>query len=352
MRRCDLPSAERGITIVELMIGMTLSLVVVGAVTLLFFNNSRARQETENTSMQIENGRYAAQLLLEDLRLAGGYGEFNPTALSTPSSLPDPSATDAASLSAAMPLAVQGYDNGAGLPATLATLLADLRPGTDVLTIRRTSTCVAGSTGCNAVDPARYTYFQTTLCPNQLSSLPPAAQFLVGTDLGQFTSNNPSVVGAANPPAFLAKKDCLTAASLRSFYVRIYFVANNNTAGDGIPTLKVAELGAGSFSVAPLVAGIDQMQFEYGVDTNGDGAPDAYTASPANMTAWRQVTAVKVHLLARNTQASTGFTDDRTYILGAKTDGSDNTVGPFNDGYKRHVYTTVVRLNNVAGRME
>jgi type IV pilus assembly protein PilW len=31
---------------------------------------------------------------------------------------------------------------------------------------------------------------------------------------------------------------------------------------------------------------------------------------------------------------------------------TDNTFGPFNDAYKRHAYTSVVRLVNVAGRLE
>lgn len=346
------PRRQAGLSLVEMMVGITLGLIVVAAVTVLFSNNSRARQETEKTSQQIENGRYAAQLLIDDLRLAGSYGEFSPAGLGTPGTLPDPSAVDSASLAAAIALPVQGYDGGAGLPSGVAALLADRRTGSDVLVIRRASTCVAGSAGCDAMDTTRYTYFQTALCANQLTLLAPSAQFAIGTDSNVFTSSNPAVTGGANPPSFLAKKDCATAADRRAYFVRIFFVANNNNAGDGVPTLKVADLGAGAFSVAPLVAGIEQMQLEYGVDTNGDGAPETYTAAPADATAWRQVTAAKIHLLARNLQTTAGFSDTRTYVLGAKSDGSDNTFGPYGDGYKRHVYTSAVRLNNVAGRLE
>lgn len=350
---------ERGLSLVEMMIGITLGLMVVATVSLLFVNNSRARQETEKTSQQIENGRYATQLLVDDLRLAGSYGEFNPSSLTLPGTMPDPSATDSASLTSAITLPVQGYDSGTGMPGGLTAVLTDRRinnlasnPDPDVLVIRRAGTCVAGATGCDAADTTKYTYFQTSLCNTQLSTLALGSQFVIGTSAGTFSTSNPALVAAGVTPLYLAKKDCVTAADLRTYYTRIYFIANNNRAGDGIPTLKVAELGAGTFTITPLVAGIEQMQVEYGLDTDADGEPNSYTPSPLTPAAWRQVTAVKVHLLARNTQTSANFTDTRTYVLGAKADGSDNTVGPFNDHTKRHVYTSVVRLNNVAGRLE
>ena len=343
---------QRGVSLIELMIGITLGLLVLASTTTLFITNSNSRQEREKTSQQIENGRYASQLLMQDVRLTGYYGEFNPVALGTPASLPDPSAADPASLSSAMAVPIQGYDDSTGMPAGLVTLLADLRAGTDVLVVRRAGTCVAGTIGCDAVDTSKYTYFQTSLCQNQINNLPATSQFLIGTTASQFTSNNPNVTGAANPPAFLAQKDCATAAVQRSYYTRVYFVANDNQPGDGIPTLMVAELGAGAFTVSPLVAGIEQLQLEYGLDTNGDGTPDTYTGAPANATQWQQVMAVKIHVLARNLQTSPGFDDTRTYVLGLNSAGNNNVFGPYNDGYKRHAYSTVVRLDNVAGRLE
>lgn len=343
---------QRGLSLIEMMVGLTLGLIVVAALTVLFVSNSRARQESEKTSQQIENGRYASQLLLDELHLAGYYGEFNPQTLADPSGVPDPSATDFPSLSAAVALPIQGYDGGTGLTAGLQNLLTDLRNGADVLVIRRASTCVAGATGCDAANMASSSYFQTTLCTNQLGILTPANQFLIGNSPSLFTTSNPAVTGGANPPPFLATKDCLTPAALRAYYVRVYFLANNDTAGDGIPTLKMAELGSGQFNIVPLVEGIEQMQLEYGLDADGNGTPDSYTTSPLSVSDWRKVMAVKVHLLARNAQSSGAYTDTRSYVLGLQANGNPNTYGPFNDAYKRHVYTTMARLNNVAGRLE
>jgi type IV pilus assembly protein PilW len=373
---------QRGFSLIELMVSVTVGLVIVAALAILFANNSRARQEMDKTSQQIENGRYASQVLLDDLRLAGYWGEFNPASLPVPGTLPDPSAADVASLTAAMPIAVQGYHfgkvAGSSLPAGVAALLQDRRPNTDVLVLRRVSTCAAGpqssdrESSCDAMDTSARTYFQTTLCQTQLSTLAAASQFVISTDANVFQSSNPAVTGS---PSYLAKKGCETTAApavTRSVVVRIYYVANNNAVNDGIPTLKVVELGAGAFGTpAPVAEGIEAIQLEFGVDTNNDGAPDFWTPDPGNQaysngtatlwpaataypgaaTAWKWVTAVKIHVLARNTLSSAGFTDTRQYVLGSSA-FTDNTYGAYNDSYKRHVYSTAVRLMNVAGRLE
>lgn len=326
----------RGLSLVELMVGMTVGLLVIATVASLFASNSRTRQEMEKTAQQIENGRYATQTLLEDFQLSGYYGEFNPTSLATPAAKPNPCATDSVNLKVAVSVPVQGYDNGVSIPACVA----DVKAGTDIVVVRRASTCTAGAAGCDAADPSQFTYFQVPLCAGQ------AGQFVIDNNASGFT---------------MTAKDCTTAAALRSYYTRIYFVANNNQAGDGIPTLKVAELVSGAFVISPLVAGIEQLQLEYGIDTDDNGSPDTYTADPdlydacagiACQTNWRRVTAIKINILARNTQTTSGFVDNRSYTMGLQANGAQNTFGPFNDGYKRHFYTTLARLNNVAGRLE
>jgi len=362
-------NAQAGFTLIELMVSVVVGMVIVASLALMFANNSRARQEMEKTSQQIENGRYTTQTLRDDLRLAGYYGELNPKTLATPGAVPDPSLTDDASVAAALPLSVQGYHFGkdstaySTMPTGVSSLLTDIRPNTDVLVVRRVSTCYSGPTtaesSCSAMDTSSSKYFQTTLCSTHLTNITDASKiFVIGTDSTVFTTTNASV----NPytPTYFAQKDCSTAAVTRAFNLHIYYIANNDVSGDGIPTLKMVSLGANAFSSPSSIAeGIETLQIEYGLDTSGDGAPDSWVADPAAgataaaaVIAWTQVTAVKIHVLARNPQASAGqFTDTRAYVLGSSA-STDNTFGPYNDGYKRHVYTTVARLVNIAGRIE
>jgi type IV pilus assembly protein PilW len=58
------------------------------------------------------------------------------------------------------------------------------------------------------------------------------------------------------------------------------------------------------------------------------------------------VAAVKLYVLTRANLATPGYTDTKTYTLGS------TTLGPFSDSFKRHVFSTTVRLINVSGRRE
>ena len=341
--------SSRGYTLVELMVSITIGLMVLAALVTLFAGNSRQRAEVERANEQTDNGRYALQLLSEDLRDAGYLASFNPGTVTGPNpqlvipvALPNACATNLATLNSAIALAVQGYDNGANAPGCLA----DLRGGTDILVVRRASTCAVGTAGC---DPqvAGDVYLQASGC---------TAEFTAGTYYALDTS-------ALN--LNLHQKDCVTAAPLYQYRTHIYFIANDDKPGDGIPTLMRAELGvvggALAFSIVPLVEGVENLQLEYGLDTSvpTTGSPALYVANPNTyngcapavcVSNWRNTVAVEIDLLARNQTTTQGYQDTKTYTLGVTAAGVANVVGPFNDGFKRHVYSTVARLYNPAGR--
>lgn len=334
-----------GYTIIELMVAITISLIILTSLVGVFANNSRTRGEIERANQQTENGRYALQLIIDDLHNAGYLAEFNPTPLATPAAKPDPCDSSLAVLTSALPLAVQGYDNGAIVP----TCLTDVRAGTDILVVRHASTCAVGSAGCDA-NVAGDAYFQTSGCnsPAELASGNIATYFVLDTNQASFT---------------LHKKDCVTLANQYQYRTHIYYVANNDQAGDGIPTLKRAELGIATFNVVPLVEGVENLQIEYGLDTGvpTTGSPALYTADPDSYNGcastppvcvgyWRDTVAAKINVLTRNTTVTPGYVDSKVYTLGLKADGTANTVGPFGDAYKRHTSESVVKLNNPAGR--
>jgi type IV pilus assembly protein PilW len=139
-----------GFSLVELMIAITLGMLVMISLVTAFVNSSRTRDEVERASQQIENGRYAMQVLGTDLWLAGYWAEFNVAGanLANPASKPDPCATALTDLSAALPTHIQGYDQGAVL-----SCLSDVKANTDIVVVRRASTCVRGSTDCPATTP-------------------------------------------------------------------------------------------------------------------------------------------------------------------------------------------------------
>jgi type IV pilus assembly protein PilW len=346
---------QAGFSLVELMVAVTLGMLIMVALSSAMVSSSQARRETDQASRQVENGRYAMQILSDDLALAGYYSEFDPWPLPTPAAKPDPCATNVATLKTAMPLHVQGYDNPTAATIVSLTCLSDVRPGVDIIVIRRASTCVAGSTGCDAfVGGTTQPYFQASLCAS-------------ATELDSVFTSDYYAMDTALAGLIKHKKDCTTLADFHRFVTRIYFVANNDNPGDGIPTLKRAELGATGFSIVPLVEGIENLQLEYGLDTSAisDGAPDVFTADPDGYTGagtagamgnWRNVVALRVNLLARNTEKTSGYSDSKVYTLGHNADGSANTCSPSSStlcsglAYKRHAFTAEVRMTNPAER--
>ncbi len=365
-----------GFSLIELMIAITLGLLIMAGLTSIFVKNSLARSEIERSNRQIESGRYAISVLTDDLRMAGFLAAFNPyESIIVPDSPPlgpdnsvmpaisgitditaiDPCDANAANFKKSFFFHVQGYDN----PTAMPSCVSDARAGSDILVIRRVSTCVAGPTlepGCDAVVNGA-PYFQSSNCyqatelaknsGGAAAALDYQAHFALDTNVGLLTKH------ALN---------CTSIADYRRYLTHIYYVANNDIAGDGIPTLKRAELGPSGFTIVPLVEGIETAQFEYGVDTNGDGSIDVYTADPNSYGScsgvtcvryWLQTYAVKVNLLARNIERSPGHTDNRTYTLGMKADGTENKFpasGTYGDAYKRHAYVAAVRLDNPSGR--
>ena len=332
---------QRGLSLIELMISITLGLLILVALSTLFVNQSKARSELDKSNRMIDNGRYALELLSGDLRLAGFYGEFSPASgvPAIPVALPNPCTTTSADMEAALQLAIQGYD-----AATLTSQIAappcgltnaagsdrSLQPGSDILVIRRASTATPVVAG-DAVDGAYY--LQVSLCQHD------AVTHKIDKVKANFTLRQKFCTPTSTTPY----------ADVRNFLVHVYYVSPNNKSSppDGIPTLKRIELDTdtSTFVSTPLVEGIEYMQLQYGLDTTNDGTPDSYVDAPAD-TDWANVVAVKINILPRNTEFSRGYTDTKTYSL-----GSAGSVTP-NDNYKRHAYTQFVRLVNPAGRKD
>ena len=84
---------------------------------------------------------------------------------------------------------------------------------------------------------------------------------------------------------------------------------------------------------------------------SNDGTPDSYVAAPAEtaISSWTNVMAVRVYVLARNIDNTPGYSDVKTYALGS---GITFTPSGSETQYRRHAYSSLVRLNNPSGRRE
>ena len=345
--------AAAGFTIVELLVALAISLLILTALVTLFVNQSVARVELDKGSRQIENGRYALQVLTDEMRHAGYYGPLI-NAPDAPGAMPDPCSTATANVSAGIGLPLQGYAGAAADP-TPSDCLLGYKPNTAVLVVRRA--CTAAT--CAFV--AGEFNIQVSGCEGD------TAPYIVGTTAGALTLHKRTslTVKCATPIA------TAVAADIFPLHIQIYYLttcsnqADCTAAGaDDIPTLRRLDvkpagavcaagssgLGAGNTSpcLTPLVDGIENLQFDFGRDTDDNGSPDLYTATdtpPTSVGDWSQVMAARAYLLARNIDASGSYTDVKTYSLG------DIDVTP-GGRFKRHAYSELARLNNPAGRKD
>jgi len=333
------PRHLQGATLIEFMIANVLGLLIMVALVAIFANSSRSRAELEKSSQLISNGRSAIELMNEDIRMAGYMAEFDTTVLTSPTTLPAgdnvcPAGSGTVAfndLRDAMMLHVQGIDNASdsGYPC-----LSDVKPNSDIIVVRRASTCTTADTNCQTGP-----FIQASLCANN-------------TELTFSPANNAEyaahhfLLGSTIASMSLHKQNCTTLNDIYEYLVHVYFVANNHETGDNVPTLKRAELRGSSFTIVPLVEGVEDMQVDYGLDasTPPTGVATTFTTDPATVDNWRRVVEVKLFLLMRNTQTTAGFADDRTYTI-------SNAVTPASGvAYKRRVYSTSIRLASPAWR--
>lgn len=375
--------AQRGFSLIELLIAMGLGLLLMAGLVTVFANSSQSQRELQRTAQQIENGRYAMDILTQDLHHAGYYGRY--TAYTAPTTAPDPCITgDATALAAALGMPIQGFvaSSQSAKPSLSGTTCGTYLPttnlyaGSDILVIRRAET-TALSVGATAVSGE--VYVQTN--PDTAS-----VQFGNGAAI---TAASTADGGTAT---ILQKSG--NAEAIRKYHVHIYFVApcsipaggatactgSSDDQGKPIPTLKRLELSVNSsgtltFNTVPISEGVEALKIEYGIDNSpatanastqliGDGAPDLYipnaSTSAPSVTDFPNVVSAKVFLIARNTEASVGFIDAKTYpvatsasAMGAGTNaGTGLTYGPYSDNYKRHAYFSEIRLMNLSSRRE
>jgi len=364
-----------GFSLLELMVSMTIGLLLLAGLATVFGNSSNSNREMKRTSEQIENGRYAIEMLAQDIRHAGFFGEFYKLP-AVPGAAPDPctAPTDAAvsdTVNNMITIPVQifpaaSFSASPTIPTNCAALLtaANVKAGSDLLVIRRAQTSTLGT----SVTASTY-YFQSTPAAADIQkgvagtisstqNARGATSTLLRRDLAAGT--------AGSPPTYPQ-----VAAYMRRYLTRIYFVAPcsvpagggtlctgaNDDQGNPIPTLKRIELDTtGAFTITPMVEGIQAIRAEFGIDNApaiadpgtgliGDGIPDSFSNSPS-VTDMSNTVAVRIYVLARNTEASTGYVDNKTYTLGTATTTAAN------DAYKRHVYGTEARIANPQGRRE
>ena len=236
---------QLGLSLVELMVALTLSLVVMLVTTSIYVSNKSTYRFLDQYSLLQENGRFAIYYLRENILQAG-------------------------------------YPSEAGINA--------------FPTVPTENTYAAGS------DDITVSYRSAIDC---LGNAPAGAVGL------QLATNVFSINGT-----------------------------DLQCDGDGL-------IGGNPVVAAPLVEGIQNMQIEYGVDTDGDGIANTYATSTqvengivgVGTPDWPRVVSVRVALLVQGGANALDVAAAAEYnVLGQRAN--------FNDRTPRRVFTTTIPLRN------
>jgi type IV pilus assembly protein PilW len=340
-QRFSTHARQRGLTIVELMIAMTVALLVLGTVAVVFGGTSRNRASLERSARLIENVQYAMNVLRDDITQAGYYDTLTTSIISW--HVPDPCATAMSDLGwsvpGTLPPAAPASITDAPVPISgmrpadaTPACTPDRKAGTAMLVVRYVGPAATARASASGAP-----YLQLSKCAADVANV---------QNLGVISSN---------PADFTVHNiDCGSFADVKQYVTRIYYVANCDRCGiDTIPTLKRAELVGNAIAVTPVAEGIENLQIEYGIDANNDGTPDRYLdfvdpALGAAFGQWANVMAVRLYVLVRSIDVEPGYQDvTKQFNLGPA--GYTAVAG---DGYKRTLLTSVVRPMGPAGQRE
>jgi type IV pilus assembly protein PilW len=293
---------------------------------------------------------------------------------------------------------IQTYQVSSPVPtptlSVCASRITSPQASTDVLFVRHmeNTSCVAGTAGCPS-NPGM-PYFQMNRCFDTSSPGYSTTTYVLNTDTTTFT---------------LRQRDCTSAAAgtqapIWQYASNMYYIRNYSaTAGDGIPTLVRSQFGLtagvpGYQTEQALIEGVDGFRVELGVDNvsatggpvvltaavvfpnaarlitpsnRGDGYPDgSYVhcttagTSPCTATDLANTVAAKIFVLVRAPDKTPNYTDSKVYCMSSSCAAATYTtcpagganastlLGPFCDGYKRHLFTQTIRLTNVSMRRE
>ncbi|MEJ2567223.1 MAG: PilW family protein [Gammaproteobacteria bacterium] len=326
-------------SLIELLVAMTLGLLIIAGIGQIYLAAKRSYDIQTSIAQIQEVGRFVTEVLTQDIRRAGYWGLFtlNTAGLDTvltgqvfPTGDQSPDGTCPSGndyWGRMITRKVFGLNDTA---TGYACLGSNYKLG-DIITLRYANPLPVTSYDPNAL----YIHtapLEASLVFGDPASCPPAS----GCALIDYVDND------MNYPGYGYYDYAVVAHA--------YYLTDSTTAtqcGDvaapALPALARETLSSGASSPGfpvktELVTGVEQLQFQYGVDTDADGSVNQYVIASPTVN-WDQVRAVRFWVLVRSDCPEGGYTDTSTYRM------ANVTYTP-NDNFRRALYTATVALRS------
>tara|TARA_R110000796_G_scaffold23046_8_gene66244 strand:- start:2720 stop:3685 length:966 start_codon:yes stop_codon:yes gene_type:complete len=308
---------QRGMSLVELMVAMLISLFLTAGLFTMFSMSSNNVATTSQFNQLQENGRIALAIMERDLSQLGFFGDFTGTDFDAINSKFSATAVTVDCVGAGL--------NNASFPDT--TQIPNFRHlwGYEQGVSSETMTCITPNSNTDVIQIKRFIgppATALTATRYYVAASPSESVFFNGSD---------AVPGVVN-------------SRLWEYQHHVYFIRDD---GD-IPVLRrrTLSINNGMNNEEQLVEGIENMRILYGFDSDGDGTANSYMPVE-NVTTlmWdnaqsQRLVALRLFLLVRSNEEDGRYENGTTYTLG------DKTIGPLNDNYRRKVVSTTIMLDN------
>ncbi|WP_102531407.1 PilW family protein [Shewanella sp. 10N.286.52.B9] len=318
---------QKGMSLVELMVAMLISLFISAGLFSMFNMSSSNVTTTSQFNQLQENGRIALALMERDISQLGFFGDITGTDLIlgtntsfSTSITDDPISSDC----------IGGGLNNATFPNNVPSHFRRLW-GYEQGISNRVLNCSASISPINNTDVI------------QIKRLIGSATLEADLDDNRYYASV-----ASNEIEFFKGDDVIAPNKLNSriweFQHRVYFIKDD--AGIPILSRRTLNLSNGMNNEDQLVEGIENVRFLYGFDDDGDSTPDSFM--PANQVStmmwdnqgFQRLVAIKIYVLVRSIQEDNSYENEIVYQLG------DKAIPATNDKYRRKVMMTTVVLDN------
>lgn len=339
--RLRLALRQRGMSLVELMVGLTIGMFLVAVMGAVYLGSKSTFLAQESGARLQENGRYAMDLLANDLRMSGFRGCFTSGALVNTLNSPT-----ALLYNFAEPI-WGAHNGGSGWTPALDATLGALAPSAagDVLLVRRPTgvawslvDTMADAKAALAISPT------TAFAKGDLLMVADCA----GAALLQASNGTPGASGniehlsaQAGLTPGLAQDDLgrsfANDAQVWRMQTLVYYLADSQRRSGQRALWVYRSPAYDAGQRTELVTGVEAMAVTYGLDTDGDFAADRFGRAD-QVANWGQVLTARVELLLLgSTEAATTLAQPYTF--------SGVTTTP-TDRRQRVVMSMLVSLRN------
>jgi type IV pilus assembly protein PilW len=286
---------QAGMSLVELLISMAISLVIVLAATSVYLATRDTQRSIDEANAAHEAGAFALRQIGRELMNAGFYPAVRVE-------------------SAALANVVSEYSNITGL-AAYAVGLFGCEGGVFNLT---TGVCPPATAG--EPDTLVVGYFTSDAFGTTIGQRGDCEGNDVGAATARFNAGRAGAVAAGQPPTlplFVANHYTLVGGAASRAGVNESVTVEGRTTNTF--SLGCSGNGSGAFTWQPLLAGLEDLQLTYGVFDDNSRQPRRYLTADqiaaqgvvsidgVNMAGWQRVAAVRVCVIARSFQAPAGL---------------------------------------------